>query len=157
LYVFQITYAELLQLFEYGMTDRGSRLISRVTGIDCYFTKTEKKDEEDNITYEYAVHSIAKDGITIYEKGTWTGDWASRSLTVALNSYIATTDRVDTNTGMHNPTVEWNGTSRLIINNLIDNENAVRVLKAEAENNNGLLSIDTEPHFILLETVDQRT
>lgn len=47
--------------------------------------------------------------------------------------------------------VEWNNTDRLIINNLVDNENAIRVLRAEAAASGGLLSIDTSPHFILVE------
>lgn len=45
---------------------------------------------------------------------------------------------------------EWNKTSRLLVDNLVDNENAVRVLRAEATASDGLLSIDTAPHFILV-------
>jgi hypothetical protein len=62
---------------------------------------------------------------------------------------VATTDREDRDTHLHNPLVEWCKTSRLVTNDLIDNENAVRVLTAEAETHNDLLSIDTRPHFIL--------
>jgi hypothetical protein len=40
---------------------------------------------------------------------------------------------------------------RLLVNDLVDNENAVRVLRAEAAVSGGLLSIDTAPHLILVE------
>ncbi len=88
-------------------------------------------------------------GTTIYQNGEWTSDWASRTLTVATTNYVATTDREDRETHLHNPLVGWCETSRLITNDLVDNENAIRVLKAEAEANNGLLSIDPRPHFIV--------
>ena len=149
LYLYQITYAELLQLFDYALTNGGHGLLSRVTGIDCYFTKKENVSDKDNNYYTYAVHSLVKDGITIYENGTWTDDWASRTLKVVTNNFTATTDRVDSYTNMHNPMVSWNDTPRLIISNIVDNENALRVLKAEAVANEGLLSIDAKPHFIL--------
>ena len=149
IYVFRITYAELLQLFEYSMTGSGKILLTQMTGIDCHFTGTEHTSSAGSTYYEYAVHSLVKNGTTIYQNGQWTSDWPSRTLTVAVSEYVATTDREDRYTHLHNPFVEWCKTSRLISNNLIDNENAISVLTAEAEANNGLLSIDTRPHFIL--------
>ena len=149
IYVFRITYAELLQLFEYSMTSSGKILLTQMTGIDCHFTSTEKTSSSGSTYHQYAVHTLVKDGTTIYQEGKWTSDWPSRSLTVATTSYVATTDREDHHTHLHNPLVEWCETPRLIANDLIDNENALRVLTAEAETNNGLLSIDTRPHFIL--------
>lgn len=148
-YVFRITYTELLQLFEYSMTGGGKILLTHMTGIDCHFTGTERTSSSGNTYYEYSVHSLSKDGTTIYQEGEWTSDWSSRTLTVATCSYVATTDREDRNTHLHNPFVEWCKTSRLTSNNLIDNENAIRVLTSEAEASGGLLSIDTIPHFIL--------
>lgn len=149
IYVFRITYAELLQLFEYSMTGAGRILLTQMTGLDCYFTSTERTSSSGSTYYEQALHSLVKDGTTIYQNGQWTSDWASRTLTVATSSYVATTDREDRDLHLHNPLVGWCETSRLITNDLVDNENAIRVLKAEAEANNGLLSIDTRPHFIL--------
>ena len=151
IYVYQITYAELLQLFEYSMTSSGKGLLSRVTGIDCYYTSTEGISASGKTYTETAVHSLVKDGTTIYEAGIWQGDWASRTVTVATNEYVATTDRVYTysNPAMHNPFTLWNDTPRLIMSELIDSENAIRILQAEAEASGGLLSIDLKPHFIL--------
>jgi len=143
-YVYRITYAELLQLFEYSMTSGGSGLFSRMTGIDCYFS------EKNYGSYStYSVHSLRKDGTVIYQGGKWTGDWASRSVTLAVSEYLATSQRVDYYTNLSNPLIGWNETPRLLGNDLVDNENAVRVLKAEAASSGGHLSIDTAPHFIL--------
>ena len=138
IYVYSISYADLLLLLEYALTSGGSGLLSQMTGIDCYYTS------------QNTVQRLIKDGTTIYQSGTWTEDWASRTLTLALSEYLATTEQTDYTTGKPNPLLEWNGTSRLLQNELIDNENAVRVLKAEAASSGGLLSIDTRPHFILL-------
>lgn len=149
IYVYNITYAELLQLFEYSMTSGGKGLFSRVTGIDCHYTSEERLSSSGKTYYEYAIHSLVKDGTTVYEDGVWNSYWASRTLTVAVNEFIATTDREDSYTHMHNPAVAWNETPRLIIDNLIDSENAIRVLKAEAVASGGLITIDTTPHFIL--------
>ena len=85
----------------------------------------------------------------IYQNGTWTGDWASRELTLAVSEYLATTERTDYYTDIANPLLEWNETSRLINHELIDDENAIRILRAEAAASGGLLYIDTSPHFHL--------
>ena len=143
-YVYEITYAELLQVFAYSMTSGGQSLFSRMTGIDCYFT------EKNYGSYStYSVYSLVKDGTVIYQNGNWTGDWASRSVILAVSEYLATSQRVDYYTNIGNPLVEWNETARLLSSELIDNENAVRVLRAEAAVSGGHLTIDTAPHFIL--------
>ena len=144
-YVYRITYAELLKVFEYSMTSGGQSLFSRMTGIDCYYTET------NHVSYStYAVHSLKKDGTIIYQKKSWTGDWASRSVTLAVSEYLATSQRVDYYTDLANPLIEWNESPRLLLNNLVDNENAVRVLRAEAAASGGHLWLDTDPHFILV-------
>ncbi len=143
-YVYRITYADLLKLFEYSMTSGGEALFSRMTGIDCYYTQTVYD------TYStYAVHSLRKDGTVIYQNKKWTDDWASRTLILAVSEYLAITERTDYYTGIPNPLIEWNGTDRLLSNHLVDNVSAVGVLRAESAASGGLLSIDTEPHFIL--------
>ena len=38
IYVYELTYADLLQLMEYAMTKYGAMLLSRIVGIDCYMT-----------------------------------------------------------------------------------------------------------------------
>lgn len=137
IYIYEITYAELLRLFEYAMTSAGDSLFSYMTGIDCYFTSDSQ------------IYSLSKDGTVIYRQGVWTGSWASQTLKLAVSEYLATTQRDDYYTGMKNPLLEWNKSSRLLLNTQVDNENAIRVLRAEAEASGGLLSIDTAPHFIL--------
>ena len=143
-YVYKISYSELLKVFEYSMTSGGQSLFSRMTGLDCYFTA------EDHGSYStYAVQSLRKDGTVIYSKGTWTDDWASRPVILAASEYLATGERTDYYTGLPNPLIEWNSTEKLLSNNLVDNENAVRVLREEAAASSGHLYIDTSAHFIL--------
>jgi len=135
-YVYEISYAELLELFEYSLTGAGRSLFTSMTGLDCHY-----RGEE--------VVSLGKEGSEIYRNGEWTGDWASRTLVLAVSEYLATSRRTDDNTGRDNPLPGWNGTSRLIFNGLVDNENALRVLRVEAAASDGHLHIDTSPHFIL--------
>lgn len=143
-YIYSLTYAELLKVLEYSMTSGGEALFSYMTGIDCRFVKTNHGSYN-----TYSVYSLEKDGIIIYQNGMWTGDWADCSVTLAVSEYLATTERTDYYTGTPNPLIEWNKTSRLKSSELIDNENAIRVLRAESASSGGLLSIDTKPHFIL--------
>ena len=143
-YVYSITYAELLRLFQYAMTSGGQGLFSCMTGIDCFFTETNHGDYS-----TYSVHSLRKDGTVIYQNGTWTGDWASRTVILSVSEYLATNQRVDYYTELGNPLIEWNETTRLLYNNLVDNENAIRVLREEASASGGSLYVDTAAHFIL--------
>ncbi len=135
-YVYRLNYKELLQVFRYALTSGGSSLFSYMSGIDCIFSNG-------------SVQSLVMNGTTIYSNGTWTGDWASREVLLSVSEYLAITSRTDYYTNIANPLVEWNSTSRLIQNGLIDNENAVQVLREEAAESGGLLWIDNHPHFIL--------
>ena len=65
----------------------------------------------------------------------------------AVNSYSATTDRPSAD-GVSNPLVAWNETDRLLSADQDIYQNALRVLRAEAESVDGRLDIDTVPHFI---------
>lgn len=150
IYVYQLTYAELLRIFEYAMTSRGQSIFSCMTGLDCHFSQSEEKLNASGKPYrKYAVLSLVKDGVTIYRDGRWTGNWASRTLTLAVSDYIATTQREDTYNHLVNPLPEWNDTPRLKSNNLVDNESAIKVLRAEAAGAGGHLTLDTVPHFIV--------
>lgn len=139
IYVYELTYADLLTLMEYSMTKIGAMLLSRMVGIDCYLNV--------NADESYTLRSLVKDGTTIYADGQWTAGWKDRTVRVAVSQFVATGDRVDKATGLHNPLVEWNSTSRLKSKDRVDNENAVRILTEEAERNGGLISVDTIPHF----------
>ena len=133
-YVFRITYGDLLQLFEYSLTESGGALFTYMTGIDCRFSGQD-------------VISLEKDDRVIYEKGRWNGDWKSRFLTLAVSEYIATSAFVDNKTHLVNPLIEWNETSRLLSGSQVDNENAILVLREEAASSGGHLYIDTAAHF----------
>ena len=145
-FVYSLTYAELLKVFEYSMTSGGRGLFFSMTGIDCRFTETNYGSYS-----TYQVYSLTTyDGTLIYKQGVWTGDWASRPVTLAVSEYIATNQRTDTYTNLSNPLIAWNSTSRLLHNSLVDNENAIRVLRSESSASSGHLYIDTAPHFILV-------
>ena len=136
IYVYRITYEELLSVLAYSLTNGGASQFSRMTGIDCYYDSRN------------TVHKLVKDGTVIYQDYAWVGDWASRTVTMAVNEYVATFVRTDYNTGLPNPLPGWNETSRLLENGQIDNESAVRVLREEAAASNGLLWVDTATHYI---------
>lgn len=140
IYVYELTYADFLMLMEYAMTIQGAMLLSRMVGIDCYLTV--------NADESYTLHSLVKDGTTVYADGQWTGGWANRTLRVAVSQFVATSDRVDKSTGLHNPLIAWNDTPRLKSKSRVDNENAVRILTEEAHRHGGLLTVDVAPHFI---------
>lgn len=134
-YVYRITYEDLLQLFEYSLTESGGVLFTYMTGIDCRFSGQ-------NVT------SLEKDGLVIYEKGRWNGDWKSRFLNIAVSEYIATSAFVDYKTHLVNPLIKWNETSRLLSSSQVDNENAIWVLREESASSGGHLYIDTAAHFL---------
>ena len=137
-YVYSITYPELLKVLEYSLTDSGASLFTGMTGINCYFKG-------------YSVTMLSKDGEIIYQNGVWADDWGKRKLKLAVSEYLATNQRVDNYTKLKNPLLEWNETSRLLSNDLIDNENAVRVLREEAAASGGHLFIDTATHFLYVQ------
>ena len=92
------------------------------------------------------VNALVKNGTVIYKNGVWKDNWNKKSLTIATNEYVATTDEVFEN--IHNPLVEWNNTDKLLENNKIDLDCALDILTKEGQDNNGLLKIDTKAHFI---------
>ena len=134
-FVYEITYEELLKVLTYSLTSAGQSLFSGMVGIDCHF-------------HGNTVRSLRKDGTVIYQQNQWTDDWASRTMLLAVSEYLATNQRIDNATGLENPLLGWNGTSKLLFTGLVDNENAIRVLREEASVSGGLLRIDTQPHFI---------
>lgn len=134
-YIYDLSYEELLTVFEYSMTSGGSSLFWGMTGLDCHFSG-------------YNLESLEKDGAVIYSHGQWAGDWASRRVRLAVSEYLATSERTDYYTGLPNPLLDWNDSPRLLDNSLVDNVTAVRVLREEAATSGGHLYVDTAPHFI---------
>ena len=134
IYCYELTWSELLQVLEYSLTERGATLLSQISGVDCWFTGR-------------TVNAIVlPDGMAVYANGQWRQGWADRTVRVALNNFIATTDRPSD--GMSNPFCAWNETERLVNSDRIDNEGAISVLTAEAAANDGLLSFDLKAHYI---------
>ncbi len=132
---YELTWGELLTALEYSMTPGGKILLSNVVGVDCYFT-----DEGINAL-------VTPDGEAIYVNGEWKEGWKDRKLRVALNEYIATTNR-KRDGEMSNPFVAWYDSPRLVENSETDIDSAIRVLVREAADNEGLLHVDAAPHFI---------
>ncbi|MBO7408126.1 MAG: YwaF family protein, partial [Clostridia bacterium] len=132
-YCFELTGAELLRLFEYALTESGGSLLSRLCGIDCYYSGT-------------SVNALVLDGEPLYAYGRWAAGAQARKYRVAVSDYVATSNR--TANGMDNPLVAWSATERLVSSELVDNEAALAVLRAEAKANNGQLFIDTHSYYI---------
>ncbi len=133
IYKYSLTYEELLEVLNYALKDEEGSSIGSLIGIDCYFI-----DEE--------VNAIVKDGIVVYQNGEWKDNWKDKKVTVATNEYVGTADKVFQ--GIHNPLVRFNDTPKLLEKSRIDVDCAIEVLKKEAFENNGLLTIDRAPHFI---------
>ncbi len=133
-YVYKLTYADLLKVFEYALTQGGQALFSCEVGIDCYYSGSR-------------VRKLEKDGVVLYENGQWQADWASRPVTLVASEYLATTVRTDYSTGTPNPLVAWNNTSRLVSSTQTECEAALQVLRKEATVSGGLLYIDLHPYF----------
>lgn len=137
LYCYELTYGDFLTLLQYSLTENGQRLLSRIDGIDCYFS-------------DKTVNAIVTfDGEAVYANGEWKGDWREKTLRVGVSEYIATTDRPSGD--FHNPLIEWSETERLISRETIDIEAALAVLSDESAKNGGHLSIDERPHYICSE------
>ena len=132
-YRYRLTYEELLTALEYALTEKGSSLLSQMVGIDCYYIGESVKA------------LVTKDGDVIYANGGWKDGWREKTLTVALQSFVATSDRPVN--GLSNPFVSWNDTERLLECSKTDNVGAVDVLTEEAAANDGHLSIDMHPYF----------
>ncbi len=127
IYSYEITYADLLEILEYSLNG-GSALGLRMSGIDCYYTgKTVNA-------------LVTSDGTLIYQDGEWVDDWATQTVIVATNEYVATSDT---------PFADWNDTDQLLSKDTIDNEGAIAALKEEAAETGGYLYVDPNAHMIV--------
>ncbi len=135
IYLFELTYDDLLTALKYSLSDRGKTLLSTINGIDCYFVGEEVKE------------IITSCGEVIYTNGTWKEGWSTKKVKVTLLDFPATTQRISSN-GLANPFCEWAHTSKLLSSDVEDFDGILPVLKEEAKNNNSHLSIDTTPHYL---------
>ena len=123
LYVYEVTYAQLLELLEYG-TYSGLKL--RMSGIDCYYSGR-------------SVTALVEDGVCIYKDGKWLNGMQTEKIRVSANEFIATSSGT--------PFYELNSTC-LIDHTMVDNKSFIRVLEQERDNGDGFLYVDPNPHYI---------
>ena len=135
IHCYELSYGELLTALQYAVTEKGRPLLGQMSGIDCYY-------EDGNV-----LALVSAGGEVIYRDGEWTDGCRDRKVRVAVGEFSATTDRTAAN-GMGNPFAAWSKTDRLIRVQDQETESAVRVLTEEAAENDGLLYIDTSPHYI---------
>ncbi len=134
IYTYEITYDELVKVFNYSFDKGGKSLFSQMVGMNCYYT------------FGSLDALVTYDGKVIYNNGEVKEEFKDKKVKLAVSEYVATTNRDDS--GMDNPLISWNFTDKLISNTLVDNEAAINVLEAEAKENNGKLSVDTDAHYI---------
>lgn len=140
-YCYEVTYGDFYDLLVYSLARVGKGLVTRMYGINCYFTGT-------------TVNAIeTTDGNVIYVDGKWKGDWKDRKLKVATNEFSATTNRTDEEHPV-NPFYAWNSTDRLIDNNDVIKDNAIEVLEKEAKENDGFLFVDDKTYYLASEKED---
>lgn len=133
IYCYELTYEEFLTLIKYALTDSGSSLLSRMTGIECYYVGE-------------TVQALVRDGKAVYMDGQWAPGWAERKIRVAASEFVATSNRQAGS--MSNPLVAWGKTDRLISNDIVDVEGAFQVLDEESVENNWALTVDRTPYFV---------
>ena len=133
LFCYDLTYEEFLTLMEYALTESGSSLLSRMWGIECYYTGER-------------VQALVRDGKAVYLNGQWAPGWAERKIRVGVSEFVATTNRPAG--AMSNPLVSWNSTSRMISCDMTDIEGAFKVLDEESAANNWALTVDRTPYLI---------
>lgn len=144
-YIYELTYEDLLNVMEFSMNGGGSGLLSCVTGIDCHFID----DPDDDGGGEYPIRkikSLVKDGEVIYQDGQWMDGWDRKTLKIAVPEYVATA--ATNKAGDPNPLYAYNDTNRLISKDQILRDCVVKGLESEAKEKNGHLNVDTQTHFI---------
>jgi hypothetical protein len=144
IYCFEITYEDLLQVFQYAVSTGGAKLLSHMVGVDCYYTgKTVNA-------------IITPDGKKAYANGKWFDNWKNQKIRVAMSEYMATKNRKEEG-DPDNPFCTWINTDRLISKDTIDAEGALSVLRSEAGENEGHLKIDNHTYYINEEYPDEKT
>ena len=124
LYVYDLTYSDLLAVLNWGI-GRGKSIGLRMSGIDCYYTGS-------------TVTALVEDGVCIYQNGKFADGYAAKQIRVSVNEYIAT--------GSNTPFAAWN--AKCVDNTMVDNESFIRVLEQEGLESGGALYVDPNAHYI---------
>lgn len=132
IYCYELTYEELMRALEYSLTPSGSTLLSCMTGVQCFYDGS-------------GILTVLKDGKPIYSGGKWEECRGDMKIRVAVNEYIATSDRPDN--GVSNPFFLWKDTDKLISKEIVDRDGALSVLNEEALLNDGFLAVDTTAYY----------
>ncbi len=127
IYAYEVTYPEFLTIVEFAVGS-GSGMGLRMSGINAYY------NNEGKVT---ALTLL--DGTLVYQNGTWAPGYETKTIKVATNEYVATSDT---------PFKAWNDTAKLYSNTLADNESMIEELTAEGEANGGKLAVDAAAHLI---------
>ena len=150
MYVYEITYEELIDVFTYSLDNKAWGVLTSMTGIDCYFMIDPTDDGSSGEKYLRRILSaLVKDGEVIWKDGRWAEGWKDRKVRIVTSEFSATTNR--NKGGMDNPLCGYNGTDRLVSNDTVLREAVIKALKDEAAENDGHLNVDTDTHFIFRE------
>ena len=131
--LYQLTMKDLLEVFDYALTQDGYSLLSMMSGITCYYTGR-------------TVNALVKDGVPLYVHGTWLDGHENDTVTVAVQEYIATSNR--NKDGIDNPFCLWHGTDRMVTDEIPSQTSFIRVLQEEADANNGQIPVSDQCWFI---------
>lgn len=121
LYVYEVTYEDLLSILNYTIETKNSMAL-RMSGVTAYY--------EGN-----SVSTILLDGEVIYQNGNWNKDKATK-LRVSTNNYVGTS----TGTPFYN----WTPVDM----SAVDNESFIEVLTKEAAEQDGYLAVDSAANMI---------
>ena len=150
IYCFELTYGELADVFRYAMTNSGRSLLTRMSGIDCYFEEEPVEEGSEKVHGKNTLKALDKDGQLVWKDGVVQDGWKDKKVVLAVSEFVATTERDDEDTGLKNPLCAYSATDRLISDNMKLRESVIKALSGEAKENDGLLHVDTKPHFICI-------
>lgn len=141
LYIYDMTYGDLKKVIDYSLNGGGFSMLSIMTGIDCYVVEDPSGDPSKKYP-DMMVDALVKDGELIYRGGKWKEGWEDRKVKVAVNDFAAEaeTDKY----GRKNPLAEFSGTERLVSNDILVRDAAIKGLEAEAVENEGHLHVNTD-------------
>ena len=149
LYVYEMTYGELLDVLVYANTPGGRSMFTRMAGIDCWYVddpaRTEIGEDGKERADGWLVDALEKDGELIYKDGVWADGWEEKKVKVATSQFVATSDRESD--GLNNPLCAYNDTDRLLANDVLLRDAAIDALRREGEENDGNLFVDTHTYY----------
>ena len=147
IYIYDLTYGELMDVFRFSMSTKGWALMTCMSGVDCYFVTDPTDDGSSGEKYRRKmVDALVKDGEVIYKDGEWKEGWADKRVRLVTIEYVGVTSR--NKDGVDNPLLAYNGTDKLVESHRVLRDALLEVYRKEAKENDGLLPVDTATHFI---------